>query len=295
MHKPRINILSLTLFLTFGMSQIVGIAFAQEPAPGVSGAPPAGPNEAVLSEIENKEVNSFESEMSRQPVEVVPTQRQRTDNAPAAPIDSLTDLSKLAPFREVSVLQKRFLPKTQRFQFSGGLTMVTNDPWYWNFGAGLRLGYYFREAWGIEGSGEFFSHSERDQVKDLRQNNSIKTDSIVFVNNYMGVDVIWNPIYGKMSLRNLRIIPYDIYFAAGMGTVGVGNATQASVSAMHLGTGQIFGLTKNTAFRWNFDWKYFTAQPQNPEKPSEPLKAGNFSYFMLSAGISYFFPETRYR
>lgn len=249
---------------------------------------PPGPEEA-------SELEQFESELGKDPApEPATPPPARPQQGPPVSINSLSDLSKLAPFDDVSVLQKRFLPKTERFQLSGGFTMITNDPWYHGLGANVRFGYNFRERWGLELSGEFFSHTERDQVKDLKANNGIKTESIVFMRDFVGADITWSPIYGKMSLRNLRIIPFDLYFSGGAGMVNLGNATTSSTSAMHLGTGQIFAISKSTAFRWNFDWKYFNATPYTSDT-TKKLNAGNFSYFMLSVGVSYFFPEAKYR
>jgi outer membrane beta-barrel protein len=249
------------------------------------------------SEPESGELEEFDStlnEPSASPESSLPPTSSPSPPPPPVNIESLSDLSRLVPFSDVSVLQKRFLPKTQRFQLSGGFTMITNDPWYWGLGANARFAYYLREAWGLEFSGEIFSHSERDQVKDLRANNTLSTDSFVFIKDYLGVDILWNPMYGKMSLRNLRIIPFDLYFAFGGGLIGTGNAKEKTSTAMHLGTGQIFAISKSTAFRWSFDWKYFNATPSSLD-PARTLPTNNFSYFSLSVGVSYFFPEANYR
>lgn len=284
----RLQLMAIAVFIGAAFIAFVPTARAQD-AGGEQQLPPGGSEEA-------SELEQFESELAKDPTpEPVAPAPPKPQQGPPVSINTLSDLSKLAPFDDVSVLQKRYLPKTERFQLSGGFTMVTNDPWYHGLGANVRFGYYFRERWGLELSGEFFSHSERDQVKDLKANNNIRTDSIVFLRDYVGADIIWSPIYGKMSLRNLRIIPFDLYFSGGGGMVNLGNATTTSSTAMHLGTGQIFAISKATAFRWNFDWKYFSATPYSATPTTTNLKAGNFSYFMLSVGVSYFFPEAKYR
>lgn len=281
----RLPLIAAAVFAGAAMIAFVPSARAQDSV-NEQQLPPGGGEDT-------SELEQFESELAKDPTpEPAAPTPARPQQGPPVSINTLSDLSKLAPFDDVSVLQKRFLPKTERFQLSGGFTMITNDPWYHGLGANVRFGYYFRERWGLEFSGEFFSHSERDQVKDLKANNNIKTDSIVFMRDYVGADIIWSPIYGKMSLRNLRIIPFDLYFSGGGGMVNLGNATTTSTSAMHLGTGQIFAISKATAFRWSFDWKYFNAKPYST---TADLKAGNFSYFMLSVGVSYFFPEAKYR
>lgn len=201
-------------------------------------------------------------------------------------IEDFSGLGKLAPFSEISVIQKRYLPKTGRFEFFGGLVNVVNDPWFTGIGADLRFGYHFTEAWGLELTGVFLSSSERQTIKDLYQEHAVKTDSVITAKGYTGAGIVWTPIYGKMGLFNRRIIPFDMYFSVGGGTTKVDGGTGGST--IHFGTGQIFALSKAFGFRWDFSWNTFNASPTQGSSQ-------NFNNLLLTFGGSFFFPEAKYR
>jgi outer membrane beta-barrel protein len=229
------------------------------------------------------DVDQIEAELAkrttRNPVKEVPSEKDEK-------IEDFSGLGKLSSFRDISVIQKRYQPKTGRFQFFGGLVNVMNDPWFTSVGADLRLAYHFSEAWAIEGTGVFLSNSERQTIKDLYSEHKVKTDSVITAKSYMGASIMWSPIYGKMGLFNRRIIPFDMYFAAGGGTTKVDGGDGGTT--IHLGTGQVFALSKGTSFRWDFTWNSFNA------KPVQGSSQG-FNNLLLTFGVSFFFPEAKYR
>lgn len=210
--------------------------------------------------------------------------------------EKLSDLGRLQSFSEVSVIQRRFLPKTERFQFFIGLSAIANDPWFYGIGAAGRFGYSFTESLALELNFVGLSTSEKDAVKDLRNNNNVRTDSIISAQNYFGLDAVWSPIYGKMSLFNRRIVPFDMYFSAGAGQTGLTNAKASSAASFHMGTGQIFAMSKGIGLRWDLSWNFYNATP-NPAPGSTGAAPGEsqFNNLLLSVGASFFFPEANYR
>jgi outer membrane beta-barrel protein len=207
-------------------------------------------------------------------------------------LEDFSGLGKLAPFSEVSVLQRKYLPKTGRFQFYGALTNVVNDPWFMGLGVDARGAYHLTEAWGVELQGVFLSNSKRQSVDDLDKQHGVKTDSIISAKGYYGASILWNPIYGKMGLLNKRIIPFDMYFSLGGGTTTVDGGTGGTT--LHFGLGQIFALSKGMGFRWDFSWNNYSAKP-NASATTPAPEAQAFNTLMLSAGVSFFFPEAKYR
>ena len=109
---------------------------------------------------------------------------------------NLTELNQLAPFSEVSVIQKKFLPKTERFQLFGGLSMVTNSPWFLNIGGKLSLSYNFTESLGVELGGVFMSSSQKEVSKEIHDQHDLEPDLFVNTKAYYGADFVWTPIYG---------------------------------------------------------------------------------------------------
>lgn len=201
-------------------------------------------------------------------------------------LEDFSGLGKLAPFSEVSVIQRRYLPKTKRFEFFGGLVNVVNDPWFMGIGLDARLGYHLTEAWGVELTGVFLSNSERQAIKSLYDEHAVQTDSIITAKGYYGGSVVWTPIYGKMGLFNRRIIPFDMYFSLGGGTTSVDGGNGGGT--VHFGTGQIFAINKSLGFRWDFSWNNFNATPTVGS-------AQNFNNLLLTFGASFFFPGAKYR
>jgi outer membrane beta-barrel protein len=208
-------------------------------------------------------------------------------------VNELKDLSRLSPFREVSVIQKKYLPKTERFQFFGALATTTNTPWFLNYGAKLGLAYHFTESFGLELSGLFLSSSEREVAKEIRDNNGLRPEQFIYTKGYYGLDLMWSPIYGKLSNMDGGIIPFDMYFSIGGGSSNT-NSAEGNVPTVHVGTGQIFAITKSIAFRWDYSLNIFQATPVSVGGSSTPAQGG-YNDLILTAGVSFFFPEASLR
>lgn len=209
-------------------------------------------------------------------------------------VRSLTDLNQLSPFSDISVIQKKYLPKTGRFQLyaAGGLT--TNSPWFTNLGAKLNLGYHFNESFGLELSGIFLTNTENSSAKDLRANNNLQPDKFVTTKYNVGLDLIWSPIYGKITTLDNRIIPFDMYFAFGGGSSGT-TSQEKNVPTFHVGTGQIFALSKSMAVRWDYSWNFYQATPVADAASTTAPSKSTYNDLIFTAGISFFFPEADYR
>ncbi len=210
-------------------------------------------------------------------------------------IERLTDLNTLAPFREISVIQKKYLPKTGRFQFYAAGGMTTNSPWFLNLGAKINIGYFFTETLGVEVGGMFLSNSERQVSKEIRENNGLQPEKFVNTKSNLGADLVWAPIYGKVSFLNDRIVPFDMYFSAGAGTSST-NSQEGNNTTFHVGTGQIFAMGKSMAFRWDYSWYMYQATPVADKSLTAGKSESNaYNDLILTAGLSFFFPEVSNR
>lgn len=209
-------------------------------------------------------------------------------------MNELKDLSRLVPFRDVSVIQKKYLPKTGRMQLYGALGLTTNTPWFNNYGARLGFSYYFTEGLGLELSGMFISSSEREVAKEIRENNHLRPDQFIYTKGYYGLDLVWVPIYGKLSYIDDRIIPFDMYFTVGGGLSNT-NSQEGNVPTFHIGTGQVFALSKSWAFRWDYSFNIFQATPLQDANATTTASKGSYNDLILTAGVSFFFPEASER
>lgn len=243
-------------------------------------------------DLEELNVIEVELEKSRPetaaPVESAPAAEAKAadgqPSAPSRPMD-FQGLGHLAPFTEVSVLQRRYLPKTGRFQLFGGASIITNDPFFNVVGGVAKFGYFFTETIGLELNYFGLSTSEAKSTKELKAVQGVKTDNIIETKSVLAADLVFVPFYGKMAWFNERIVPFDLYFSVGYGTT----KTQfEDADTVHLAAGQIFALTKSTAVRWDFSWNFFNATGIDQKKSA-------YNNLFLTFGWSWFFPEAKYR
>jgi len=204
-------------------------------------------------------------------------------------VRGLSDLVRLSPFDDVAVIQRRFLPKTKRFELFGGVSGVINDAFFFGIGPNGRIGYYFQEKYGVELLALFLSSGEKRVTEDLRKNRAVRTQTLVSAENFFGIDFKWIPMYGKMSYRNSRITPFDLYFSFGLGLTGTNQGENAPT--LHLGTGQVFARTKSAAYRWDLSWNVFSAK----SNLTGGQQASMYNTLLLTLGMSFFFPEATYR
>src|SRR5690606_8041844 len=146
----------------------------------------------------------------------------------------------LAPFKEISVIQKRYLPKTNRLQLFGGLSLVTNNPFFETFGINAKAAYFLNETWGLEGTYLNLSTSEAKSTKELLDIQGVNTDNLIYPKSYMGAFLMWFPMYGKFTFLNKKIIPFGMYFSAGYGQTSL--QSDEKPGTFHLSTGQIFAI-----------------------------------------------------
>ena len=205
-------------------------------------------------------------------------------------IKGVADLGKLEPFDDVAVIQKRFLPRTERFDIFLGPTLVLNDAFFLNYGIDGRFAYNFSERYGVEARGMYLSINERQVTTDLRDKRGVTTKSFVTPQTYFGLDFKWSPVYGKMTFQNHNITPFDLYFTLGAGVTGTNQNT--SSPTLNLGTGQAFAHSKGIEYRWDFSWHVFSATSSVSPAGSGPSIYHNL---ILTFGAGFIFPEANYR
>lgn len=239
---------------------------------------------------DNDELNIIEMELEKgapKPVQIPNSAPSYLEVSPDdKKLSDFSGLGTLAPFKDISVIQKRFLPKTGRFQLFAGATVLTNNPFFNTAGGAAKFSYFFKESWGLEFNYFGLSTSERQTTKELQEIQGVSTENLVYPKSFLGLDLMYVPVYGKIAWFNEKIIPFELYFSAGYGTTN----TQANESAgtVHLAAGQIFALSKAYALRWDFSWNFFNAKGIDGAENS-------FNNLFLTVGMSWFFPEASYR
>lgn len=270
------------------LTYLLGLILLASPAAQAQFEDATQPGGAAAQE-DNSEVESLYDDFSQREKRRR-TRRKRQRRAKEKSITSLSELADLSPFEDVAVIQRRFLPKTGRFDISMNAMSSINNPFFNNLGLGLRGTYYFQEKYGLELNYLFLSNSDRSVTTNLENKRNVRTQSLTTPKNYMGAAFKWTPVYGKMTFLNHKIVPFDISFVGGGGLTATDNGN--SEPTVSIGTGQVFALTKSMALRWDFLWNFY--QAQSTDSNGEPIKNNQDDLF-ISVGLSFFFPEAKYR
>lgn len=230
----------------------------------------------------------FEQKETRQ------EERKRLGRPTLKDFETVSELAELEPFQDIAVISKRFLPKTGRMELNVAGMSSLNNAFFNNFGGSFRGAYYFTEKFGVEGMYFLLTDSDKSVTKGLRNNQNVLTESLVAPESFYGLTFKWVPVYGKMALFNNKIIPFDIYLAPGFGQTKT--ALGQSEITYHVGTGQMFALSKSLAFRWDFSLNFYqaTVLQRLPDTTIQEVKK-NHKDFFISVGVSFFFPEASYR
>lgn len=250
-------------------------------APPAAAASGDNGSAAAVEDLYDKEESKMEKKQSKP--------ETTSKSVPAQP-RNLSDLANLAPFSDVAVIQRRFLPKTKRFELSGTGFTNLNNPFFNSLGVTARAAYYLREQYAVEVLGAFASTSAREVTNDLQANRNITTSNVVTSKGFGALALKWNPIYGKMTWLNRMIVPFDLNFNIGGGVTQTTDGQNAPT--LHMGTSQVFALTKSIAIRWDLIWNIYQANGTDQSGVTTKITQNDL---LLGVGMSFYFPEATYR
>lgn len=259
-------------------------AFAQTSESDTS-TEPSVELEALYDEQDKQEEKNSEIEQE--------TKKKERETLDKSEEGTLAELKILAPFENIAIIQKRFMPKTNRFEFSAALGNSLNNAFFNNWGLVTRAAYYLTEYHGIEFQYFWLNSNEREITESLRDKQSVQTRSLVVPESYMGLSYKWLPIYGKVALFNKRIVPFDLYFFAGGGLSKT--ALNEQEVTIQLGTGQKFYLTKTTAFRWDFALNTYQAKLLQTTGSALQEETKTQIDLFITVGMSFYWPGATYR
>ena len=215
-------------------------------------------------------------------------------------------LNQLVPRSNVVVLQRRYLPRTTRFELSPTVALFLSSEFFINVGVGGSFGFNFLEKHGFEFRGFYALPLKRKVLVDLDSKLDFKSlQSSDRTQGVFGLVYKWFPLYGKMALGDRRIIPFETFLAVGGGLSSVCSGVSDEVQADSflgdcsvlnqrreptaiLGFGQSYSISRNSAFRIDFTYHLY------PSKGSENRSSGinNLnSDIILSFALSILFPE----
>ncbi len=189
-------------------------------------------------------------------------------------------------YQDFAVIQKKYMPKAERFQLSVGATLLPTDVYFRTYGLNSKLTYHFNEAWGIELAGYLMTSTSRGEVDDLAQNQQVVVKSLISVKSLYGANLYYSSIYGKTSIFNSKIIPFEIYETAGLSKVINQNGEEAT--AFQLGFGELFSTSRSSGIRADLSWAFYQTKTILGDTQ-------NTNSIFVSINYSFFFVEPTYR
>jgi outer membrane beta-barrel protein len=131
------------------------------------------------------------------------------------------DLSRFwAKSRKVKVVQKRLFMKDRRLEVMTSFGVIPNDSFQMYTVPSLRVGYHFAESFMVELSYGHALRSDSGLVEYLKESESIvikDAEIREYVRSMFTVNILWSPIYGKLSLLGKKLTHFDTYMGVGGG------------------------------------------------------------------------------
>lgn len=189
---------------------------------------------------------------------------------------------------DVDVVQNRVYSKAKRMEFGllGG--SIFTDPFLSVSHAGVSLGYHFTEYLSAQLMYWKYFSSSSQALKTLEAQTGATTNTNP-PKSFMGAEVGWNFIYGKLSLLGKAILYYDFHVLLGGGQTDTESGKNV---ALHAGVGQQIYLSKLFAIRMDYRLMRYS---ENIIEKVNPITRGqiaekrtNYSN-VITLGISLFF------
>jgi outer membrane beta-barrel protein len=121
--------------------------------------------------------------------------------------------------REVKVVQRRNFIKDGKIEalLYGG--MIPNDDFIVYYTTGFRVGYHFTESFMVEGSfaKAFETSSELKTYLETSDIGLKRADILEFIQFYYNLNLLWSPIYGKISVLGKKLTHFDTFIGLGVG------------------------------------------------------------------------------
>lgn len=232
------------------------------------------------------ELKSIDTELEKQ----IPQEAERPSVRPELikkiPSVNYTEVKSSVDFNDIAVVQKNFMPKSQRFQLAGGLSLAPNDVFYRTMGLNFRGGYHFSETWGFEVNTMFLNSSKVEEATDLESKQRVSLQNLVTPKSFLGVNLYFNSMYGKAAFLEKAIIPFEIYQILGFGQVTTSGSS--GNSGIYLGVGDMFSRSRNGAWKLELTlWIYNSKTINGANQSTNTL--------FLTFGYGHFFPEAGLR
>ena len=122
--------------------------------------------------------------------------------------------------RAIEVVERRLFEKDGRIDITLVGGVIPNDDFLVYYPVIGRVGYNFSEAFAVEASFAYAIDVNSDLTNFLVDTIGLKRADIQeVIDLYYGVNILWAPIYGKVSLLGTKLTHFETFIGLGGGVV----------------------------------------------------------------------------
>jgi outer membrane beta-barrel protein len=164
---------------------------------------------------------------------------------------------------DVEVVQNRLYSKKHRLSLQGAVGTVTTDPFQSVKSLGGAVGFHFTETLGVNAVYKKYLVSDSSYMNELRQGLQPGASTNANTNkpsSFMGGELQYSPLYGKISLSGSSIVHYDAHFLLG---AGMTDTESGKYFTPTVGFGPQFYLSNTFAIRLDYRLAIFKEDVPN--------------------------------
>lgn len=274
--RNGLHILALALALAPGPSlaqELPGLDLSAPPKPPEKQEKPSAPTDVPGLVLEPEK----------------PAEKAQEKKAAATPAGAPFGERDVALGDRVKAVQRKGFLKRGRFEAAPILSLSVNDAFYQKVGGGLRLAYSLQDAFALAIRGTYYSPVRTDNVREGKQAFQSQLLTSQLYDSLM-LDGVWSPIYGKASFLSDSIVHFDLYLAAGVGTVWSATSLKPRNEGPHVAA-EVGGGVRFYPYEW-LAFELGMMATFYPDQPVVSVPATTQTVFTANVGFSFFFPTT---
>lgn len=182
-----------------------------------------------------------------------------------------------------SIQRKAFL-KRSRWELTPLVCLSLNDAFYQKIGGGASIAYHLADSLGIEFQAVYVGTIQTDMVGYFQQANEA-LPKVSELRYYLMGNILWSPIYGKLSLFTDEIVHFDAYLIGGF---GLASTETGSKLASNIGLGLRYFVTSWLVIKLEVRDLIYTETLKLDVQRTEFSDIQN--HVMIGAGVSFFLP-----
>jgi outer membrane beta-barrel protein len=187
---------------------------------------------------------------------------------------------------EMAVVQNRLYTKEGKLELGVFYANQVGDPFLVIRNAGGTLAYHFTEEWALSAVG-WKSWTRNSTAYDAFVAAAGADTGSDDPKYFVGGEVVFSPIYGKLSLIGKAILYYDLHVMVGAGSI---TQLNGSYLAPLLGIGQQIYLNKTVALRLDYRWMTYNEILKNRITGAPLASSPRRNYTdVISLGFSFLF------